>query len=356
MRVAQILSLLVYLLFFSSHLNGQEGGASQTTIRDELNNIFGDLDQLKEEAKATAREKWNSLSLVERAKRLLDTGQESLPRDFKISEEDAKAVIEEAKDKTPELFRFFTEHRSLLDRGTLAELEQSRDKLVLRIVDIGDAAIPLLKEKFHQSTANRNLALEAWMKMGKPAFTKLLDFLKDSLDSGKTDLSTSIMWHIRQNRSKPYTAEVIPIVTRYLVIALAMDKVPSSPTQDLLWTASFTRSKDCIPLAIEALKCKRYVNKSGRNTNGPRNSAAKLLSIFGDERGIDALTNAAQEKDGYLRYCAVGALGTCGDESVIPLLERIGRTDTYTDKTGDFCVREKARRAIEKIKKRGAMK
>lgn len=76
-----------------------------------------------------------------------------------------------------------------------------------------------------------------------------------------------------------------------------------------------------------------------------RASAAKALGDIGDEKAIEPLARALQDKEPWVREKAAEALGKIGGEDVIPPL-----TEILKNKNED--VRDAANEALEKVKKR----
>lgn len=355
MKHTTLMIVLVFSIPFIPSLQSQE---EEKNIQEKLDAVFADLDRLEEEERATARENWDKMSIVERARILLASrGPQQALRSIEVTEWKAIEVLEEARIRlSAGKYLFIAENRSRLTKNQRIEFDKKRRELVSKIVSLGDASIPGLLSRLDDGPEHSALALEAWVKMGEQAYRRLLALLDESLESGDDELSKNIMGHIRQYRKRSSAGVVIPIAAKHLEKALLEDQVPDTLIKHYIWTISFTRSRESVPLLIRALECDRYVDKRGRPTQHPRHVATKELGLIGDERAMDALVEAIKNGDGYLRLCAVVALGSCGTESAIGLLEEIERFDPLKDKGGNHYIRKRAREAIEKIRERAESK
>lgn len=334
---------------------------TEPEISKQIETLFADLRDLEEQKKVAARQTWQSMSIQDRAWFLYPKPQQVIPKpDF--SEKEAIEIIENAKKTiTEDQFKRRTESPNLLSSDKRSEFIRKREHIVENIVALGESAIPLLLAKVKDITMDsenekgllikeRVWALTALVKIGKPARVELVKVLEEALQKKQTDRAIAIMWALRKVRAD----EVVPVATKYLEKALREDQIPVKPTEDLIWACSCTRSKDVVPLLIRAVECKKYINSSGRMDDGPRIQAIKRLGLIGDEGAANVLMAAAKEPDGYIRFCAVGALERCGTEDALELLEKIAKTDSFTGKGGTFIVRSKAEEAIKAIKKRTA--
>lgn len=97
-------------------------------------------------------------------------------------------------------------------------------------------------------------------------------------------------------------------------------------------------SARCVPAVEQLLKC---------DTRGIKARAVEALSSIADDASVKILIRILDEKDPYLRLCAVGALGEVGDVDVIPEIE--ARIDSETRIN-----RPSFRAAVESIRKRAA--
>lgn len=336
------------LLFLCSYACGGNEEVAGVDVNGRVDDIFTSLEELEERQKIAARKKWEKLDVQSRAKLLWDAQQ---PLKTDISREEAEAIVEEVISRlTSEQVARIAENPRLLTQEEREEFVKMREKLIARLAQIGTPTIPLLVARVQNDPDECTSALDGLIRMREHAILPLLTLLEQTLQSGRTEVSVAIMWRLRQVR--PFVTEIIPVCTKHLSAVLAKNRIPVSPTEDLIWTISISHAKDSVPLLVRALDCKKYVDTRGRPSDGPRIAAAKMLGLIADERAESALSAAAGNASPYLRLCAVGALATCGTRDAIPLLEEIARTDSYTDKGGVLITRQAAKEAVEKIRKR----
>jgi type II secretory pathway component GspD/PulD (secretin)/beta-lactamase regulating signal transducer with metallopeptidase domain/HEAT repeat protein len=274
-----------------------------TTEPPVLGEIWGKLSALDAERFESARHRWEALTVVEQAQRVLrdwtQRGPTEQERQTVMTEEGARRFLAQAQkqlgEQWPAHLRGHMEN--LLTQAERSQFNSRRQALVQEAAAFGESVVKALVREISTEGPQRSAASDALKQIGAPAVPALLE---------------------------------------------AVDSTQRQPRWMLLGV--LTELKD--PRAAEAFR--RLLDDPDAHTRLPALQGLEKLH----RASQDTYLRCLEDDYDWLRREAVSGLAETGDEQAIPALFVVAHHDLSRDKLGGSWLGQEAFQAIQKISQR----